>query len=74
MIKITKEPIYEVRCSYCGCHFTFEKSDYLTTKANQYETQFSVPRYIKCPHCGTEIVIEDAKKELLPMVKVRYKK
>ena len=62
---------YEMRCPYCGCHFSFEEED--------IDRNVAVGTYkhrgTTCPHCKNDVQVRDYSTHyLMPNVKVRFEK
>lgn len=59
MIKIIKHgTLTKTTCAECGCIFTYEDEDVLSTECCVNDRFGYTRRYIECPQCKTQIILE----------------
>ena len=60
MVKIIRKGTRQTReCATCGCYFSFDEED---TRSITSDDRFSgASKFIPCPQCGKNVVLEGTK-------------
>ena len=47
-----------ITCATCNCKYLYDARDIKTTTTTQEDGQVTETKIVKCPECGTEVIIE----------------